>query len=60
MSIAENIFDEINTVSFQKNANVAGVVRGYDGLVVTCDGFPASVGSLCKIYDDLGGTRLPN
>ncbi|MGA0346022.1 MAG: FliI/YscN family ATPase [Alphaproteobacteria bacterium] len=55
MSIAENIFDEINTVSFQKKSNVAGVVRSYDGLVVTCDGFPASVGSLCKIYDDRGG-----
>ena len=49
-----NIFDQINRSSGSKSVDISGVVKSYDGLVVTCDGFPASVGSLCKIVDDQG------
>lgn len=48
------IFDQINRTSGSKTSKISGVVKSYDGLVVTCDGFPASVGSLCKLVDDQG------
>ena len=54
MQIEDSIFDEIRNNTFQKEINITGVVRSYDGVVVTCDGFPAPVGALCKITDDSG------
>ncbi len=51
-----NIFDQINRSSGFKSSKISGVVKSYDGLVVKCDGFPASVGSLCEIIDEQGGT----
>jgi flagellum-specific ATP synthase len=54
MLSADNIFDEITRSSLHRHSSISGVVRSYDGLVVTCDGFPAPVGALCKVSDDNG------
>ena len=56
ISVQEQLSDSIQALSRQTPVIVSGRVNRYDGQMVECDGFPATIGSLCEIETE---TNLP-
>ena len=56
ISLQEQLSDSIKALSMQTPVIVSGKVNRYDGQMVECDGFPATIGSLCEIETE---TNLP-
>ena len=56
ISVQEQLSDSIKALSRQTPVIVSGRVNRYDGQMVECDGFPATIGSLCEIETE---TNLP-
>ena len=56
ISLQEQLSDSIRALSRQTPVIVSGRVNRYDGQMVECDGFPATIGSLCEIETE---TNLP-
>ena len=48
MEITEDLIQGIKN-KITEASNVSGRINSFDGLVIECDGFPTSVGSICKI-----------
>ena len=48
-TIQENLSKNIYAWISDKSVFVSGRVNRYDGQMVECDGFPATIGSLCEI-----------
>ena len=49
ISVKERLTQSISSVSLDKPVSISGRVNRYDGQMVECDGFPATIGSLCQI-----------
>ena len=56
ISVQEQLSDSIKALSMQTPVIVSGRVNRYDGQMAECDGFPATIGSLCEIETE---TNLP-
>ena len=40
---------DINQIEYGKPISFSGKVNRFDGNIIQCDGFPAHVGTLCKV-----------
>ena len=49
ISVKERLTQSISSISLDKPISISGRVNRYDGQMVECDGFPATIGSLCQI-----------
>ena len=49
ISVKERLTRSISSMALDKPISISGRVSKYDGQMVECDGFPATIGSLCKI-----------
>ena len=49
ISVKERLTRSISSMALDKPISISGKVSKYDGQMVECDGFPATIGSLCKI-----------
>ena len=49
ISVKERLTQSISSISLDKPVSISGRVNRYDGQMVECDGFPATIGSLCQI-----------
>ena len=47
VSLSSEILTGLDRSGVEPKAKLSGIIKSFDGLVVRCDGFPASVGSLC-------------
>jgi len=56
ISVKERLTQSISSVSLDKPVSISGRVNRYDGQMVECDGFPATIGSLCQIETE---TNIP-
>ena len=56
ISVKERLTQSISSVSLDKPVSISGRVNRYDGQMVECDGFPATIGSLCQIETE---TNVP-
>ena len=44
-----DLSDDINQIGYHKPISFSGKVNQFDGNIIQCDGFPAHVGTLCKV-----------
>ena len=49
ISVQEKLSKSIHSLNLNQPISVSGRVNRYDGQMVECDGFPATIGSLCEI-----------
>ena len=56
ISVKERLTRSIGQVAADKPVSISGKVSKYDGQMVECDGFPATIGSLCQIETE---TSMP-
>lgn len=49
ISVKERLTRSIGSMASDKPISISGRVSKYDGQMVECDGFPATIGSLCQI-----------
>ncbi len=49
ISVKERLTRSIGSMASEKPISISGRVSKYDGQMVECDGFPATIGSLCQI-----------
>ena len=54
ISVKDRIKQGISSVSLDKTISISGRVNRYDGQMAECDGFPATIGSLCQIDTETG------
>ncbi len=54
ISVKDRLKQRISSVSLDKTVSISGRVNRYDGQMVECDGFPATIGSLCQIDTETG------
>lgn len=50
--ILDAINTKISSATLNKNLNMSGRVSKFDGVMISCDGFPANIGALCSIETD--------
>ena len=56
IDLTGKLLDDISSVGGSRNTALSGHVSRYDGLVLECDGFPVSVGSVCDVETASGET----
>ena len=49
IAVKERLTQSIMSIIVDKPISISGRVSKYDGQMVECDGFPATIGSLCQI-----------
>ncbi len=50
MSIITNeLLNNLNKANLSAKMQITGLVKSYEGNILECDGFPATIGSICKI-----------
>ncbi len=54
ISVKDRLTQSISSISLEKTVSISGRVNRYDGQMVECDGFPATIGSLCQIDTETG------
>ena len=47
---------DINALDFDKPIRLSGRVSRFDGHIIECDGFPATIGTLCQVATQKGET----
>ena len=52
--LAKTIQNKLNTLNVKNQIKYSGRVSRFDGHMVECNGFPATIGTLCKISDSSG------
>ena len=52
--LIDSINRKIDTIKLEKTLKVSGRVSKFDGVMISCDGFPANIGTLCSIQTDNG------
>lgn len=45
-----DLSENISNISYDKPVSFSGKVNRFDGNIIQCDGFPAHVGTLCKVH----------
>lgn len=45
-----NLLNDIKKIDFENPIEFSGKVNKFDGQIIQCDGFPAHVGTLCKVH----------
>ena len=45
---------KVRSTNLEKNFQISGRVSKFDGVMISCDGFPANIGTLCSIETDNG------
>ena len=56
IDLTGKLLGDISTVGGSRNTALSGPVSRFDGLVLECDGFPVSVGSVCDVETASGDT----
>ena len=56
IDLTGKLLGDISTVGGSRNTALSGHVSRFDGLVLECDGFPVSVGSVCDVETASGDT----
>jgi flagellum-specific ATP synthase len=56
IDLTGKLLDDISGVGGSRNTELTGHVSRFDGLVLECDGFPVSVGSVCDVETANGET----
>ncbi len=54
ISVKEKLSNSVHALTVDKSISLSGRVNRYDGQMVECDGFPATIGSLCEIDTENG------
>ena len=47
---------DIDALDFDKPIRLSGRVSRFDGHIIECDGFPATIGTLCQVDTQKGET----
>ena len=55
--VLEQLKSDIDTLELGKPIQLSGRVSRFDGHIIECDGFPATIGTLCEI-DTQDGNRV--
>ncbi|MDB2389641.1 FliI/YscN family ATPase [Alphaproteobacteria bacterium] len=50
--LGDAIITDLNAVKLNQPIALYGHVSRYDGQIIECDGFPANIGSICKVETD--------
>ena len=56
IDLTGKLLEDISVVGGSRNTELTGHVSRFDGLVLECDGFPVSVGSVCDVETANGET----
>lgn len=56
ITVQKRLSKSVGSINMNKPVSISGRVSRYDGQMVECDGFPATIGSLCEIDTE---TNLP-
>ena len=54
--VLEKIVSDIDTLSLNKPVQLSGFVSRFDGHIIECDGFPATIGTICQVVTQRGQT----
>ena len=49
---------DIDALDFDKPIRLSGRVSRFDGHIIECDGFPATIGTLCQVDTQKGETTM--
>jgi len=52
----EQIISDIDALTFEKPLQLSGCVSRFDGHIIECDGFPATIGTICQVVTQKGKT----
>ena len=55
--VLAKLVDELQGLDIIRSTSVSGRVSRFDGHIIECDGFPATIGTLCEI-DTQDGNRV--
>ena len=47
--LAQNLSERVSRIDLQRPVELSGKVNRYDGNMLQCDGFPATIGALCAV-----------
>ena len=47
--VLKQVTDDIEALAFDKPIQLSGRVSRFDGHIIECDGFPATIGTLCQV-----------
>ena len=50
------LVSNIDTLNFDKPIQLSGRVSRFDGHIIECDGFPATIGTICQVDVQKGET----
>ena len=53
-----NTIQKVSSVNGQRKKIFSGRVSRYDGNTIECSGFPATIGTLCKVLTDDGNPAI--
>ena len=53
-----NTIQKVSLVNGQRKKIFSGRVSRYDGNTIECSGFPATIGTLCKVLTDDGNPAI--
>ena len=56
--VLSTLADEIQGLAIVRPTSVSGRVSRFDGHIIECDGFPATIGTLCEIDTPVSYTHL--
>ena len=56
-NILQMLETDINSLNLTRPTSLSGRVNRFDGHIIECDGFPATIGTLCEI-DTQDSTRV--
>ena len=54
--LMEQLTGDIDALDFDKPIRLSGRVSRFDGHIIECDGFPATIGTLCQVDTQKGET----
>ena len=56
-NVLQMLEEDINGLDFTRPFSVSGRVSRFNGQIIECDGFPATIGTLCEV-DTQDGNRV--
>jgi flagellum-specific ATP synthase len=56
--LTQTLLDTVETITLDKPVELSGRVNRYDGNMLQCDGFPATIGALCSVEADNKDTAI--
>ncbi|MDC3401493.1 FliI/YscN family ATPase [Alphaproteobacteria bacterium] len=57
-TLTETLMDAVDNITLDKPVELSGRVNRYDGNMLQCDGFPATIGALCSVEADNKDTAI--